>query len=162
VPGRPPLRVALLALVLAAGCTSEPAPAPKADGPVDVAVPIVPDPRERAACATLIAALPDEVDPGVERRQVRDDALTAAWGDPPVTLMCGVAAPDRPEEPVIVNGVSWTVRDIGPGFQWTTSGRLVSVAVQIPDAYENGVEIVNPLSGPVAQALPAVSPSPAP
>jgi hypothetical protein len=69
-----------------------------------------------------------------------------------------VPEPDRPEEPVVVNGVAWTVRDIGAGFRWTTKDRAVLVAVDIPDAYENGVEIVNPLSGPVASAVPTVAP----
>ena len=78
----------------------------------------------------------------------------AAWGDPPVTLECGVTLPERPEEPVSVNGVLWSVRDIGAGFRWTTTGRTVDVAVEIPDAYENGAELVNPLAAPIEQNLP--------
>lgn len=152
MPGRPPLRLALLPLLLVAGCS---AAAPQATGPVDVPVPSV-APAARTLCADLLASLPDEVDPGVDRRPVSGDkTLTAAWGDPPVTLECGVPAPDRPEEPVFVNGVAWSVRDIGAGFRWTTRDRAVHVAVDIPSAYENGAEIVNPLSGPVAQAIPA-------
>ena len=152
MPGRPPLRLALLAVTLLAGCTtSTPEPA---TGPVDVTAEAV-DATTAAACRRLVAALPDEVDPGVTRRPVSGDpGLTAAWGDPAVTLVCGVPEPDRPEEPVIVNGVTWSVRDIGAGFRWTTRDRPVRVAVDIPDAYENGAEIVNPLSGPVASALP--------
>ena len=89
------------------------------------------------------------------RRPVEGDPpRLAAWGDPPVTLECGVALPDRPEEPVSVNGVMWSVRDVGAGFRWTTTDRVVNVAVEIPDAYDNGVEIVNPLAAPVEQALP--------
>ena len=164
MPGRPPLTLRLLALALlvgATGCTARDTPPGVDDGPVQVDVPAVTAPQERAACAALVAALPDEVDPGVRRREVAgDSSLTAAWGEPAVTLECGVAAPDRPEEPVIVNGVTWSVRDIGAGFRWTTSGRVVNVAVQIPDAYENGAEIVNPLSGPLTQAVPTVRPSP--
>ncbi len=98
-------------------------------------------------CPALLAALPDQVDPGVERREVTGDATrTAAWGDPPVTLECGVPAPDRPDEPVVVNGVAWSVRDVGAGYRWTTRDRTPVVAVEIPDAYENGAEIVNPIS----------------
>ena len=153
MPGRPPLRLALLPLVLLAGCTTS-APEP-ATGPVDVPVPVV-DAVTASTCARLVEALPEEVDPGVERRPVTGDAtLTAAWGDPPVTLACGVPEPDRPEEPVVVNGVAWSVRDIGAGFRWTTRDRAVSVAVDIPSAYENGAEIVNPLSTAVAAAVPS-------
>ena len=126
----------------------------------------MPEPRpasQRVAsfCSDLLASLPDEVDPGVRRRPVSGTpALTAAWGDPPVTLECGVPAPERPEEPVIVNGLTWSVRDIGAGFRWTTRDRAANVAVEIPDAYENGAEIVNPLAAPILGALPAAAPSP--
>ena len=109
----------------------------------------------RDACALLTASLPFEVDPGVQRRSVVGDReLTAAWGDPPVTLECGVPEPDRPEEPVVVNGVTWSVRDIGAGFRWTTRDRVANVAVEIPDAYENGAEIVNPISTQLQMTAP--------
>ena len=156
MPGRPPLTVRLLAgalLLLATGCTSGDDPAPRATSPVEVAVPTV-DAAARQSCAALVAALPVEVDPGVRRRPVTgDDSLTASWGDPPVTLECGVPDPDRPDEPVIVNGVAWSVRDVGAGYRWTTRDLAVNVAVVIPDAYENGAEIVNPLCAPILAAL---------
>ena len=118
----------------------------------------VPDPplqsaEVAAACTALTAALPAEVDPSVARRPVTGDAArTAAWGDPPVSLECGVEPPERFEPPVVVNGVAWTVRDVGAGFRWTTSDRLVPVAVVVPDSYD-GVEIVFPLSDAVSATL---------
>ena len=118
-------------------------------------------PEAASACATLVAALPDEIDPGVRRRPVEGDASrTAAWGDPAVVLQCGVQEPDRPEEPASVNGVLWSVRDIGPGFRWTTEELAVPVAVEIPDAYESGAELVNPLAEPLLATLPTAAPSP--
>jgi hypothetical protein len=133
-------------------------PAPGPTGPVEV-----PNPSPGAArepCADLLAALPDEVDPGVSRRPVTgDEALTAAWGDPPVTLQCDVAPPDRPEEEFLVNDVLWSVRDIGPGFRWTTTGREVHVAVEVPDAYANGAELVAPISDAVRGAVPTAAPT---
>lgn len=113
----------------------------------------------------MIEALPDEVDPGVRRRPVSGSAdSTAAWGDPPVTLLCGAEPPDRPEEEVVVNGVPWSVRDIGAGFRWTTRGFAVTVAVDVPDAYANGAEIVNPLAAAVSRLprLPSPAPTPTP
>ncbi len=151
MPGRPPLRLVLLPLLLAAGCTTS-TPAPST-APLTVPVASA-DAATARACRALTAALPDEVDPGVERREVLSDRTrTAAWGDPPVTLECGVPDPDRPEEPIFINGVAWSVRDIGAGFRWTTKDRAVNVAVEIPSAYENGAEIVLPISTVVAEVL---------
>ena len=116
--------------------------------------PSVPD-SVRETCAALVAALPGEIDPGVARRPVvAATDRTAAWGDPAVTLECGVPEPDRPDQPTRVNGVTWSVRDIGAGFRWTTRGLAVFVAVDIPDAYDNGAELVNPLAGPLQATLP--------
>ena len=115
------------------------------------------------ACAQLLGALPDEIDPGVQRRPVVDDAgRFAAWGDPAVVLECGAAPGDPAEQPVSVNRVGWTVRDVGAGFRWTTVNLGIVVAVDVPDAYPNGAELVNPLAAPLQATLPVLpSPSPA-
>jgi hypothetical protein len=68
-----------------------------------------------------------------------------------------VPEPDRPEEPVVVNGVAWSVRDIGAGLPLDHARPPGAVAVDVPQAYENGAEIVNPLSGP---SRPPSRPSP--
>jgi len=152
-----PLVVAL-ALLTVTGCSDDTPPA-AATGPVDVPVQASAAPPEAVdACAALMDALPDEIDPGVARRPVTTDgARTAAWGDPAVTLECGVLEPDRPEEPAQVNGLTWSVRDIGAGFRWTTRDLPIYVAVDIPDAYENGAELVNPLAAPILETLPPPS-----
>jgi hypothetical protein len=107
-----------------------------------------------AACAALLEALPEEVDPGVARRPVEPDTgRTAAWGDPPVLLECGVEPPERDEPPFVVNGVAFTTRDVGPATRWTTYGRTVLAAVTVPDEY-SGAEIVLPLAAAVDAALP--------
>ena len=113
------------------------------------------------ACGRLLEALPEEVDPGVRRRPVEGSPLSAAWGDPAVVLSCGVPVPDRLDEPAQVNGVLWSVRDVGAGYRWTTVELGINVAVDVPDAYENGAELVNPLAEPLRATLPA-APSPAP
>ena len=122
--------------------------------PVDVPRPPVSGAEADAACRALLDRLPDEVDPGVRRREVRDPARTAAWGDPPVTLECGVPAPDPLDAPLVVNGTGFTVHDVGRATRWTTYGRTVRAAVTIPDRYENGVELVYPLAEPLG-GLPA-------
>ncbi|MBC7375368.1 MAG: DUF3515 family protein [Frankiales bacterium] len=165
MPRRPPLTRLLAVLLLGVtGCTSSsPAPAPRATGPVSAPTPSATvTPAELATCRTLLVALPDEIDPGVKRRTVDGDTgRFAAWGDPAVTLECGSLPGDPGEPPAIVNGVSWTVRDIGAGFRWTTVGLLLTIAVDIPDSYNNGAELVNPLAAPIlATVRPGPSPAP--
>ena len=117
------------------------------------------DPLDTVACLELIQALPDEVDPGVERRVVRTDPTRfAAYGDPPILLRCGVPEPERVAEPVTINDVDWSVRDSGAGFTWTTTGRTAALEVEIPDSYENFAELIVPLTGPVAAHLPKAPP----
>jgi hypothetical protein len=123
-------------------------------GPVEVLEPPVRGDDVEAVCAALLEALPAEVDPGVERREVTPQTgRTAAWGDPPVVLECGVAAPERAEPPQFVNRVGWTIRDVGPGFRWTTSDRTVRIAVTVPDEYDGG-NVLLPLSTAVTDAVP--------
>jgi hypothetical protein len=156
----------VLAVALSACSPSTDEPAPAATGPVPApsAGPAL-SPAAAQACRALLDALPDEIDPGVTRRPVEGtdtegDGRTAAWGDPAVVLQCGVAESDRPEEPAQVNGVLWSVRDIGAGYRWTTQNRVPAVAVDVPDAYENVAELVVPLAEPVQQAIPLPTPTP--
>lgn len=132
-------------MVLLAGCAASAVPVPvppDGGGLVD------------AACRRLIAALPQEVDPGVSRRPVQSPDRTAAWGDPPVTLECGVPAPEPADAPIVVNGVGFTVHDVGPATRWTTYGRTVRAAITVPDRYRNGLELIYPLADPVQRSLP--------
>ena len=149
-------------LVLTSACAA--APAPKQTGPVEVQdLPAV-DADTRRACAALLAALPAEIDPGVERRPVTGEPdRAAAYGDPPVVVRCGVRPPERIVEVVEINRVPWSLRDSGPGFEWTTIGRTTTVSVELPDAYEQRsfAELIVPLTGPVAATLPA-EPTPEP
>jgi hypothetical protein len=106
------------------------------------------------ACAALLEALPERLDPGVESRPVEPDTgRTAAWGDPAVTLECGVPAPERDEPPFGVNGVVFTTRDVGSATRWTTYGRTVRAAFQVPDSY-SGAEIILEVTSAVDAALP--------
>ena len=145
-------------LVGAAGCTPAPTQAPRATGPVDLPAPTSSlAPTAAAACARLLAALPGEIDPGVERRPV--DGPRAAWGDPAVVLECGVPPGDPADPPATINGLEWTVRDTGAGFLWSTLRLGVNVSVAIPGAYDNGAELVNPLAAPVLSTLPVARPT---
>lgn len=114
----------LVAAVLLTACAS----------PTEVAVPVPPGPVA-PACARLSDTLPDDLD-GRDRRDTRPaSALTAAWGDPPVRLRCGVSRPPglTPTSEVIeVQGVEWFLTERPSAFVFTTAGRTAYVEVRVP------------------------------
>ena len=90
-----------------------------------------------AACRALTAALPEELDRGVRRRPVTGDPTrTAAWGDPPVTLQCGVPLPDQTLQPIVIDGFAFVTVRQGDRVLWTTRDRAVNVALDMPTVYE--------------------------
>ncbi|MCA1710662.1 MAG: DUF3515 domain-containing protein [Actinobacteria bacterium] len=151
----------MLAVALATACTSSgSAPAPKATGPVDVALPSASAKPVIDACRTLLAAIPDELDKGVTRRPVTGDATrTAAWGDPAVTLQCGVPLPDQTATPLVLDGLPFVTKKTAGRVLWTTSDRAVNVSLDIPTAYEEQGYLVLTLV-PVLKQLPAPAAAP--
>jgi hypothetical protein len=114
-----------------------------------------------SACAALIALLPDQLDSGVHRRPVTGDAgRTAAWGDPPITLRCGVAHATSGIGPITIDGLSFFTHDDAGVTTWTTTDRAVNVSVGIPKAYEEQAYDIQPLIPAMLKALPAAPPAP--
>jgi len=160
--------LALLLLLTGTACTSssepEPEPTPEATALVPVPVPTSRDAVVVSSCSALLRALPEELGDGLRRRDVAFDPLrTAAWGEPSVTLECGVPRPERAEPPVEVGPnddgplVAFTTRDVGPATRFTTSDRSVNVAITVPDVYDS--QVLVQLTGPL-RGLPTPSPSP--
>jgi len=133
-----------------------------ATGPVDVSA--APVPAEVAsACQRLAALLPQELGPGLTRRPVTGDpARTAAWGDPPVTLLCGATPAGLPGVdgepfelgPPGAGTVAFLQDDVGAANLFTTRDRAVPVAVLVPDTAD--AQALVPLAGAILQTLPAV------
>jgi hypothetical protein len=114
-----------------------------------------------SACTALLAALPTELDPGVTRRDVTGDpGRTAAWGDPPITLQCGVPLPDQTATPLEVNGLKFVTQKTAGRVLWTTQDRAVNVTLDIPTAYESQADVVLPLVEPMLRTLPAPAAAP--
>ncbi len=156
MPRRTPLRPLAWALVLvpvalASGCR----PAART-GPVRVAEPPGTSLATAASCTLFLRQLPGQLGNGVRRRPVTGDGQrTAAWGDPPVTLQCGTSPPDPFAEPLVVDGVGWVVTHVAGAQLWTSKGRLIGVAVRVPDAYTSQAEQMTPLSDVIARTVPA-------
>jgi hypothetical protein len=134
--GRPNWRVVAVGVAASAvavtGCDDH-------HGGVSLAVP-TPTGSVARDCATLIASLPDNLAPGGHRRTTSPASpVTAAFGDPPVTVRCGVPVPQHPPTSLVeeFNGVDWLrlgSSNTGTQHYVSYASRLV-VDVRIPDAY---------------------------
>jgi Protein of unknown function (DUF3515) len=137
-------------------------PSQRADLPVlPLDVPPV-TPEAEAACPALMGDLPLELAGEPSRRVQSDSPYAYAWGDPPVTLICGV---DRPAEFVVgvstiqINGVQWYVDTGDPDVTvWTTVDRPVYVEITLPADVDSAP--VTALTPQIAAALPYREPEP--
>jgi len=121
------------------------------------------DPDTVPVCRLLVTDLPDEVD-GQEARDVEpDDALVAAWGDPPIVLRCGVERPPWLQPTsfcFVINDVGWYAEDAGGPLDGTTApqgevvfttiGRSPYVEITVPP--DDSRSVVDPLTD-VAAAI---------
>jgi hypothetical protein len=116
-----------------------------------------------SSCRALLSSVPDELDKGVRRRAVTGDPTrTAAWGEPPITLRCGVARATSGIGPVTIDGLSFLTQASNGVTTWTTTDRAVNVSIDVPKTYQEQVYQVNPLVAPLLKALPAAAPAPGP
>ena len=91
------------------------------------------------ACARLAAQLPDQVGALQRRATSSDSPGVAAWGDPAIIWLCGVAEPGPSADCLDVSGVDWIFVPLGDaddGVAFTSVGRTPAVQVLVPHAYE--------------------------
>lgn len=96
-------------------------------------------------CAQVLIAMPDEL-AGAPSRPTTTQA-SRAWGDPPITIRCGVEPPgpttDRCVTAIDAAGrsVDWVMREIGDPevdentWHFTTYGRVPALEVIVPVEY---------------------------
>lgn len=147
---RRPLGLPAAALLLAAvGCS---APDPSA-GP---AVP-APDARQAGPCRALHRALPDVLDGRKRRTAEPVSDFTALWGDPAITLRCGVARPkiltpgtehyNPGADSADLDGVTWLPeRQPDGSVRCTTVQREAWVEVTLPERVVGGVGDISALT----------------
>lgn len=117
---------AVVAAVALSGCA----------GPVKVADP-TPPAAAASVCDAVLAHLPKTV-LDKKRREVQPGRYTAAYGDPPITVACGVDLPGSMATDTRcfeVNGVGWFAEEGQGGWLFTTIGREATVQVGVPSAY---------------------------
>lgn len=137
---------ALATLVTLAGCASA--------VPVEAA-PEAADPL----CAEVMVSLRSGSLDELADRPRRDTTAqsTAAWGDPPVLLRCGVPTPGPTTDACVrVDGVDWVLDDSGERPVFTTYGRVPAVEVSFPPEDTSGSEAVLVQLGPLVEQLPQV------
>ncbi|MGW6197787.1 DUF3515 domain-containing protein [Kribbella sp. NPDC055110] len=144
--------VGLVGLLLIAGCSPGPAPVP---------VPS-PAPEVAAACADLVKALPAKVLDAKRREASPKSPLTAAYGDPPIEMTCGVSPPagmaEAQSQCFEVNGVGWFAKQVENGFIFTTIGRSLYFEVAVPAKYSPEANALTDVSDAVHRFDKLVTP----
>jgi hypothetical protein len=125
----PKILLAALGVIVLAGCSPGPTPVP---------VPS-PAPEVAAACTQLIQAMPAKVLDQKKRKTSPESPLTTAYGDPPIEVTCGVAAPagmaEAQSQCFQVNGVGWFAKQVQNGYIFTTIGRELYLELAVPSKY---------------------------
>lgn len=126
-----------------------------------VAVPS-PAPEVATACAALLADVPAKVLDAKRRDTSPESKLTAAWGDPPIELVCGVSPPAGMATPGFecfeVNGVGWYAEEAKNGYVFTTVGRKLYVEVSVPDDYRPEANALTDVSDAVSKHDQLITP----
>jgi Protein of unknown function (DUF3515) len=143
------------------GAPASGAPASGASGSAAVRLaPPTPPPAVARRCAALARGLPQRLD-GQPRRAVKPSSpLTAAWGNPPIVLRCGVPLPAAltpTAELTVVNGVAWFPEPAGAATpaRFTEVGREAYVELTVPARYAPAGPILVVVSNAIAPAVPA-------
>lgn len=122
-------------------------------GPGAVTVPVpVSSADVGAICRLIEPTLPKKID-GMDRRKTspRTDR-TAAWGDPPVIMRCGVERPKaltRTSQLDTVNGVDWLVEERDGGHVFTSINRAAYIEITVPAGHD-------PQVGPLVDIAPTM------
>lgn len=143
-----PLLVATL--LLASGCSGEKAlEQPSPAGSV------------ADQCSQVMGLLPEAL---VGQSRTSWEANVASWGDPRISVRCGVPKPEELEPTSrcdMLNGVGWFAEDPGTAvrkaWRFTTIGRSGYIEVIVPEKYEPAADVLIELTEAVKQ-MPVVKP----
>lgn len=136
-----------MAAVLLAGCSRAVSVGPP-DAAADAAL----------RCARFTSTLPAELSTvGARRRVSPESALTAAYGDPPVAVRCGVPVPAALTPTsllVTVDGIDWLPEETTGGWLMTTVGRTANVEIAVPTAQGPAPSVAADLAPSIRANLP--------
>jgi hypothetical protein len=144
---------------------TSPAAVPAASVPV--AAPKL-SPRSAQVCLAVTSQLPSAIRTLPARKVTAGPEQNAAYGEPPITVQCGVPQPAMCETPaggagcvpldtelLIMNAVCWYA---APGTQanvFTTMDREIPVRVTVPATYQQPAQWANEFSDTVVKTDPS-------
>jgi hypothetical protein len=129
-------------------------PSVQATGAVRMDAPALSD-DATVACRALLSQLPDALSDRPRRPVTAGPEQNAAYGDPAITLACGVGTPSVPptDEVSVLDGVCWYSAPDKTGTTWYTLDRVVPITVRIPAAYQHTAEWAIDFSAPIAGSV---------
>ena len=149
-----------------AAAPSASAPVAVPSTPVQIAAPEL-DARTTQVCLAVTSQLPTVLRGLPGRTVTAGPEQNAAWGEPPITLSCGVEQPTMCERidgghdgcvpldatMLAMDGVCWWAAD-GPATDvFTTMDREVAVRVSVPGSYSQTGQWANEFSEPVVKTV---------
>jgi hypothetical protein len=166
----------LIFSTLSAGSSAAPRPAPAAststpsvrpvpDTPVPMDAPVL-SARAASVCKAVLARLPVAVRDLARRTVGNGPAQNAAYGEPALTMSCGVAQPalcpsleqTRPDcvpldtELLTMDRVCWYAERGAAANTFTTMDREIPIRVTVPAPYEQPAQWANEFSAAVIAA----------
>ena len=151
---------------------AEPSAEPSVAASAPVAVPSTPvrlaapalSPRAKEVCLAVTSQLPNALRTLPARKVTAGPEQNAAYGEPPITVQCGV--PQPPMCPTItggpdcvpldtellnMNGVCWYAKQVAVGNAFTTMDREIAVLVTVPSSYQQAAQWANEFSDIVVE-----------
>jgi hypothetical protein len=111
--------------------------------------------RQELVCRALLARLPGQLDGQPQRPVTAGPEQNAAYGDPAVTLACGVPPVEVPPTADVLgmSGVCWYAVAGPDGSVWTTLDREVPVRVRVPAGYDGPGQQVIEFTDPILETV---------
>jgi len=128
---------------------------PNATTPVTMAAPSL-SAADATLCRAFVAGLPDQVRDLTQRRVTAGPEQNAAYGDPAITVACGVSKPQPQDQLYSMSGVCWWPVQLSDRSIWTTTDRTVPVQVVIPKQYDQPGQWANEFSAAVVASVPSI------
>lgn len=130
-----------------------------------VAVPAAPSPGAAGKhCSALMSALPDQLGDNQRREAIGDPPGVAVWGDPVITLRCGLPTPAELTCSAALTqisnangqpGVRWLELSEGGQTTYLAADRSVRIGLTVPDSA--GSAAIQDISATISGVLPTTA-----